>query len=196
VVTLASSFSFNNLPGIAVDGSGNVFVADYGASKIYEILAAGGYTTVNTLGGSFSFNSPTGVAVDGSGNVYVADYSNNAVEEILAAGGYITVNTLGGGFSAPQGVAVDGRGNLNVADTNNNAVKEVPPGCGSARCVVTLGGGFNRPAGVNGGRKREHLHWRYQQRRSETDVCGLQERQLCGDSGQRLQFSSRRGGGR
>ena len=148
VVTLAGSFSFNNLPGIAVDGSGNVFVADYGASKVYEILAAGGYITVNTLAGGFSFNSPTGVAVDGSGNVYVVDYGNNAVEEILAAGGYITVNTLGGGFSAPQGVAVDGRGNVYVADTSNNAVKELPPGCGSASCVVTLGGGFNGPAGV------------------------------------------------
>jgi DNA-binding beta-propeller fold protein YncE len=82
-VLLASSFSFSNLPGIAVDGSGNVFVADYGASKVYEILAAGGYTTVNTLAAGFSFSSPTGIAVDGSGNVVVADYNNNAVEETL-----------------------------------------------------------------------------------------------------------------
>jgi sugar lactone lactonase YvrE len=148
VVTRASSFSFTNLPGIAVDGSGNVFVADYGVSKVYEILAAGGYTTVNTLGAGFSFNTPTGVAVDGSGNIFVADDGNNAVEEILAAGGYITVKTLGGGFSAPQGVAVDARGNIYVADTSNNAVKQIPPGCGSASCVTTLGGGFNGPAGV------------------------------------------------
>jgi hypothetical protein len=148
VVTLAGSFSFTNLPGIAVEGSGNVFVADYGANKVYEILAAGGYTTVNTLGAGFSFNTPTGVAVDGNGNVFVADDGNNAVEEILAAGGYITVNTLGGGFSAPQGVAVDGLGNIYVADTGNNAVKEIAPGCGSAGCVVALGGGFNLPAGV------------------------------------------------
>jgi streptogramin lyase len=148
VVTLAGSFTFNNLPGIAVDGSGNVFVADYGASKVYEILATGGYITVNTLGGSFSFSSPTGVALDGSGNVFVADTNNSAVEEILAAGGYTTVNTLGGGFSHPQDVAVDGKGNVYVADTNNSAVKEIPSGCGSAGCVVTLGGGFNQPVGV------------------------------------------------
>jgi sugar lactone lactonase YvrE len=148
VLTLAASFSFNNLPGIAVDGSGNIFVADYGASKVYEIQAAGGYTTVNTLGGSFSFSSPTGVAVDGSGNVFVADTNNNAVEEILAAGGYMTVNTLGGGFTAPQGVAVDGSANVYVADSNNNAVKQIAPGCGSASCVATLGGGFNQPTGV------------------------------------------------
>jgi streptogramin lyase len=148
VVTLAGSFSFTNLPGLAVDGSGNIFVADYGANKVYEILAAGGYTTVNTLGTGFSFNTPTGVAVDGSGNVFVADNGNNAVEEILAAGGYITVKTLGGGFSTPQGVAVDGSGNIYVADTGNNAVKEIAPGCVSASCVTTLGGSFNVPAGV------------------------------------------------
>lgn len=148
VIPVASNFSFYNLPAIAVDGSGNVFVAEYSNNKIYEIVAAGGYTVVNTLGGGFSFSSPTGVALDGSGNVYVADYSNNAVEEILAAGGYTTVTTLGGDFSLPQGVAVDGTGNVYVADTNHNAVKEIPPGCVTASCVVSLGGGFSGPVGV------------------------------------------------
>ena len=87
---------------MAVDGSGNVFVADSGNNAVKEILAAGGYTTVNTLGGGFS--SPRGVAVDGSGNVFVADTGNNAVKEIPAscvAGQYTTVNTLGSGFSIP-----------------------------------------------------------------------------------------------
>ena len=149
-VTLASGNGVlsNNLPGLAVDGAGNVFVADYGGNKVEEILAAGGYTTVNTLGGSFTFGSPTGVAVDGSGNVYVADYNNNAVEEIPVAGGYTTVTPMGGGFAAPQGVAVDGSGNVYVADTNNSAIKELPAGCASVSCVTTLGGGFSQPAGV------------------------------------------------
>src|SRR6202000_1639439 len=87
VAALASRFSFTNLAGLAVDGSGNVFVADYGANKVYEILAGGGYTTVNALGAGFSFNTPTGVAVDGSGNVFVADDGNNAVDALLAEGG-------------------------------------------------------------------------------------------------------------
>src|SRR4051812_32516487 len=69
VTTLGSGFS---LPfGVAVDGSGNVFVADSNNSAVKEIVAAGGYTTVNTLGSGF--NTPFGVAVDGSGNVFVAD---------------------------------------------------------------------------------------------------------------------------
>ena len=58
-----------------MDGSGNVFVADSGNNAVKEILAAGGYTTVNTLGSGFSL-APTGVAVDGSGNVFVADTDN------------------------------------------------------------------------------------------------------------------------
>ena len=82
---------------MAVDGSGNVFVADTGNNAVKEILAAGGYTTVNTLGSGFN-RGPDGVAVDGSGNVFVADSGNSAVKEILAAGGYTTVKTLGSGF--------------------------------------------------------------------------------------------------
>ena len=78
--TLGSGFS--NPFGVAVDGSGNVFVADNANSAVKEILAAGGYTTVNTLGSGFTY--PRAVAVDGSGNVFVA--YGNAVKEILAAG--------------------------------------------------------------------------------------------------------------
>ena len=76
VNTLGSGFSFPW--GVAVDGGGNVFVADYGNSAVKEIVAAGGYTTVNTLGGGFS--SPRGVAVDGSGNVFVGDQQQQCGE--------------------------------------------------------------------------------------------------------------------
>ncbi len=117
--------------GVAVDASGNVFVADSGHDAVKEIVAAGGYTTVNTLGSGFS--SPEGVAVDASGNVFVADTGHNAVKEILAAGGYTTVNTLGSGFYAPYGVAVDGSGHVFVADTGNNAVKEILAAGGTSR---------------------------------------------------------------
>src|SRR5271157_4079112 len=141
--TLGSGF---NLPaGVAVDGSGNVYVADAGNNAVKEILAAGGYTRVNTLGSGFS--KPNGVAVDGSGNVYVADAGNNAVKEILAAGGYATINTLGSGFNDPSGIAVDGSGNVYVADAGNNAVKEILAAGGYAT-INTLGSGFNDPSGV------------------------------------------------
>jgi sugar lactone lactonase YvrE len=134
---------FRSPTGVAVDSSGNVFVADNSNNAVKEILAAGGYTTVNTLGSGFSY--PISVAVDGSGNVFVGDAGNNAVKEILAAGGYTTVNTLGSGFSNPSGVAVDRSGNVFVADNGNHAVKEIPAGGGP---ITTLGSGFSSPTGV------------------------------------------------
>lgn len=131
--------------GVAVDGAGNVFVADTANSAVREILAAGGYTTVNTLGSGFSY--PNSVAVDAAGNVFVADTANSAVKEILAVGGYTTVETLGSGFSQPYGVAVDGSGNVFVADTVNNEVKEIVA-AGGYTTVKTLGSGFSNPTGV------------------------------------------------
>jgi hypothetical protein len=136
-ITLASSFTFNSPYGVAVDGAGNVFVSDNGGQAMYEILAAGGYTTVNPLGNSTSNSNPKGIAVDGAANVYIAG-SNNNVYEVLAAGGYTTVNELGGGFLNPSGVAVDAVGNIFVADTNNNLLKEMPTGCASSTCATTL----------------------------------------------------------
>jgi len=144
IVTLGSGF--DSPEGVAVDGQGNVFVADTFHNAVKEILAAGGYVTVNALGSGFS--DPSGVAVDSSGNVYVADTGNNAVEQVLAAGGYATVNPIGGdGFNSPFGVAVDGSGNVFVADTFNSAIEEIPAAGGYTK-VVTLGSGFNFPTGV------------------------------------------------
>ncbi len=143
VTTLGSGFT--KPAAAAVDSSGNVFVTDYGNNTVKEILAAGGYTTINTLGSGF--NGPVGVAIDGSGNIFVADSYNNAVKEILAAGGYTTINTLGSGFTQPAGVAVDGSGNVFVADSDNGAVKEILA-AGGYTTVNTLGSGFTQPAGV------------------------------------------------
>jgi sugar lactone lactonase YvrE len=135
--------------GVAVDGSGNVYVGDYERSAVEEIPSGcASSSCVITLGGGFS--SPLGVAVDGSGNVYVTDYDKSAITEMppgCASSSCVTV--LGGGFTTPEGVAVDGSGNIYVADSGqNNAVKEIPPGCFSSSCVTALGGGFSFPHGV------------------------------------------------
>ena len=65
------SLGFFQPVGVAVDGSGNVYVADRGTRSVKETLAPN-YTTVNTLASGFSFSFPVGLAVDGSGNVYFA----------------------------------------------------------------------------------------------------------------------------
>ncbi|HXW76598.1 MAG TPA: hypothetical protein VEJ20_04235, partial [Candidatus Eremiobacteraceae bacterium] len=145
----AGQFSY---PGaVAVDGSDNVFVADTGDQAVKEIVAAGGYSTVNTLGSGFT--GPDGIAVDGSGNVYVAD--GTVIKEILAVDGSIpptpTINTLATGFKLPQGLAVDGAGNVYVADVNLGTVSEILAVNGSipaSPTIITLGSGFSQPAGV------------------------------------------------
>jgi DNA-binding beta-propeller fold protein YncE len=68
-----------NLPyGVALDSSGNLYIADTGNNAIREWIAS---TQQMTTLVSAGLNAPHGVAVDGQGNVYIADAYNNAVEE-------------------------------------------------------------------------------------------------------------------
>ena len=169
VVTVGSGFS--SPIGLAVDGAGDVFVADSGNNAVYEIEAGTGgnaagavssASTVVTVGSGFS--SPKGTAVDPSGDVFVADSGNNAVKEIKEGTGgnaqgvvsaSSTVVTVSSGFEAPQGIAFDSIGDLFVADSGNSAVKEIEARTGrglgpvsSASTVVTVGSGFSDPRGV------------------------------------------------
>jgi sugar lactone lactonase YvrE len=151
VHTLGGGFSFVQLAGVALDGAGNLIVADYGNSQVDQVMAKGGYTTVNVLAGYPQFNTPNGLAVDGSGNIFVTDQVNGAVYEMVAASGYTAIKTLAGGFSNPNGVAVDGSGNVYVADNGHSAIKELVAVAGvipNSPTVLTLGGGFSNPNAV------------------------------------------------
>ena len=86
---------------MAVDGSGDVFIADTGNNRVVEVKADGTQTTVGS-----GLNDPVGVAVDGTGDVFIADFGNNRVVEVKADG---TQTTVGSGLNHPVGVAVDGR---------------------------------------------------------------------------------------
>jgi sugar lactone lactonase YvrE len=140
--------------GVAVDAKENVFVADSNDDAVKEMVAAGGYSTVNTLSSGINstyFQFPNGVALDGGGNVWVANTFGDGVVESVAAGGYTTANRFWGWFSNPYGVAVDGLGNVFVADFGNDAVKEIVAVSGSipaSPTVRTLAGGLNGPDGV------------------------------------------------
>ena len=136
--TVGSGLS--NPQGVAVDGAGDVFIADTGNNRVVEVPAGGGaQTTVPAIG----LNDPPGVGVDGAGDVFIADPNNNQVVEVPAGGGAQT--TVGSGLYYPFGVAVDGAGDVFIADPNNNRVVEVPAGGGAQ---TTVGTGLSYPEGV------------------------------------------------
>ena len=135
--------------GVAVDGAGNLFIADTGNDRIRKVDAAGVITTVAGTGvrgysgaGGPAVDaqlwSPSSVAVDGTGNLYIADTGNYRIRKVDVAGVITTVaGTRGFGFSgngspavdahlsSPRGVAVDGAGNLFIADTGNDRIRKV-----------------------------------------------------------------------
>ena len=119
---------FNGPEGVAVDASGNVYVADFGNHRVQKFTDTGAYLTQwGTLGmRAGQFNSPLGVAVDATGKVYVADNLNCRVQKFTDTGAYLTQwGTLGTGdgqFNGPAGVAVDASGNVYVGDTGNNGI--------------------------------------------------------------------------
>jgi len=143
---LGASARFNYPVGVAVDASGNVYVADRDNHLIRRITSGGEVSTLagSTRGsadgaaGTAQFHSPAGVAVDAAGNLYVADTSNHRIRKITAGG---EVSTLAGStagfadglgtsaeFNLPSGVALDSEGNVYIADRNNHAIRRITAG--------------------------------------------------------------------
>jgi len=145
----ATSAELSYPTSIYVDGSGNIFIADAGNSRIRKVTASGNITTVagNGTAGfsgdggpatSAALYAPTGVYLDGSGNIFIADVNNNRVRKVTASGNITTVAGNGThGFSGDGGTAtsaelkwpsdiyVDGSGDIFIADGGNNRIREV-----------------------------------------------------------------------
>jgi hypothetical protein len=123
-------FYFKGVSSLAIDSSGNVYVADSGNNRIQKFDSNGGYLGQWGAWGSGdgAFKNPTSVAVDGSGNVYVADTDNNRIQKFTSTGTFVTkwgsTGTGDGQFNYPTGVAVDSSGKVYVADYGNNRIQK------------------------------------------------------------------------
>jgi uncharacterized protein (TIGR03437 family) len=154
---------------VALDRSGNLYIADAGNSVVRKISTQGIVTTVAGIPGPGGYSgdggpavnarlsSARGVAVDGSGNLYIADTGNHRVRKVSTDGTIATIAGSGtAGFSGdggkatsaqlygPWNVAVDGSGNLIVSDTYNSRIRKVTPD----GVIATIAG--NGSAGYSG----------------------------------------------
>ncbi len=168
---IGTNARFRNPWGVAVDDTGNVFVADMSNDTIRKITPSGLVSTLagqagmtgslDGFGSQARFNAPYGVAVDSAGNVYVSDSANDTIRKITPDGVVSTLaglpgyagSTDGNGNDArfwnPQGLAVDDRGNIYVADTGNNTVRKITP----TGVVTTLAGLAGGSGATDGSRK-------------------------------------------
>ncbi|HEY4010033.1 MAG TPA: hypothetical protein VGM11_07760 [Acidobacteriaceae bacterium] len=156
---------FNSIFGVAVDSSGNFYVADAASEVVRKVTVSTGI--ISTVAGSgvsgyagddgpatkAKLDFPFGIALDRANNLYIADRGNNVVRRVDASTGIIT--TIGGdglpGFSGdgglatkaslntPENIAFDSAGNLYLTDFANSRVREISAATGIIRTVA--GGG-------------------------------------------------------
>ena len=156
--------------GLAIDASGNVYVADAGNDAIRKITPAGvvstfaGYAIAGTPISGFEdgqgsiarFNSPHGLTFDGQGNLLVADRGNNNIRRITPGGlvttlsgtikaGYVNATAgIAASYNNPTAVAVDAAGDIYVADQGNSAIRKIT----NAGIVTTVAGGPTQSSDV------------------------------------------------
>ncbi len=143
--------------GVAVDSSGNLFIADAKNYAVYKLASDGSFvTTWGSQGtGPGQFKSPQGIARDPQGNVYVSDSVNNNIQKFTSSGGLITswgsTGSGAGQFRTPLGLSVNASGFVYVVDQGNQRVqifRNDGTYAGSFGGLGTTPGKFLSPYGV------------------------------------------------
>ncbi|GAB4207812.1 MAG: clostripain-related cysteine peptidase [Roseiflexaceae bacterium] len=147
----------NTPAGVAVDATGQIYVADPAEQRILVFGRDGQF--LRGWGGLGEqpglFHSPQGVAVDPQGNVYVADTLNHRIQKFSSTGAWLaswgTRGWAAGQLDSPRGIAVDREGKVYVADTGNDRIQTFDP---TGRWLAAWHGGklqeqgFKAPAGL------------------------------------------------
>ena len=145
----ANKAALDHPRGVAVDASGNIYIADTGNNRARKVDSRG---TITTLAAGLS--GPRGVAVDRAGNVYIADTGHNQVlrgSGVIAGTGVCCYGGDGGLataalLNAPWGLAIDAAGNVYIADSGNNAVRVLRP----VNPGIALAGAANEASNLAG----------------------------------------------
>ena len=178
----------NDPYGVAVDGAGNVYIADTDNNAIKKWTAAN--NTVTTLVSS-GLKRPQGVAVDGAGNVYIADTGNNAIKEWTAANSNVTT-LVSSGLNRSQWRGGGRRGQCLYRRHRQQRDQGVDGGQQQRDHTGVLGTGLSCRRG--GGRRGQCLYRRHRQQRDQGVDGGQQQRDHVGVLG--IGLSLWRGGGR
>ncbi len=159
----ATAAQINGATGVAADGSGNLYIADYNNQRIRKVDASTGIISTVAGIGAFGYSGdgaaataaqlfhPWDVTVDGAGNLYITDSYNGRIRKVDASTGNIstvagTGGSIGDGGAAtaaqlnsPQGLALDGAGNLYIADAHNDRIRKVDASTGIISTVAGIG---------------------------------------------------------
>ena len=168
---------FNGPYGVALDGSGNVYVADYSANTIRKMTRVGTNWVSTTIAGSVTnfgsadgtnsaaqFNTADGIIQDAAGNLFVDSYTDNTIRKITPSGTNWVVSTIAGTagikgsqdglgnialFDNPYDVAINGSGNLYVTDSRGQTVRKITLS-GTNWIVSTIAGSSGVVGSANG----------------------------------------------
>ena len=157
IKTYGNTNEFLSPSGIAMDPSGNIYVADPSNNCFVKLTPAGAYITQFDFSygtGNGQFKGTSGIAIDASGNIYVADVGNNRIQKLSSTGAYITQwGTYGSGngqFQFPQQITVDASGNVYVTEQGDRVQKFSSTGTYITKwgSYGTGNGQFQNPTGI------------------------------------------------